>query len=192
MGTTNIQLIEIMDNFGVTSFKGVFSKDKLNKLEPNSSYILNLEDQYDKDGNINAGSHWTCLVTDFNNRAIYFDSFGYDLPICVRSLLRQNHYEFAHTTKQVQNKMSDLCGYFCCGFIYFLKKHRKRTKNIYHDATIFLSLFEDLRKVKSIKNEYILSLFFTGKNKRIIENNNNIFQNVLQKDFKIENVDLHV
>ena len=60
--------------------------------------------------------------------------------------------------------MSNLCGFFCLAFIYFLAVSKHGTKNVINDASIFLDLFEDLDLVDDIyKNEFILSLFFTDK-----------------------------
>ena len=52
-----------------------------------------------------------------------------------------------------------------------------------------MNLFEDLTKVQSIKNEYILSLFFKKKNKTLLLNKNNTVtrDNHLSNEFKIEN-----
>jgi hypothetical protein len=56
--------------------------------------------------------------------------------------------------------MSNLNGFFCLGFIYFLHKSKFRTKNIIYDASIYIDLFEDLDKVNDIfTNEYVFSLF---------------------------------
>jgi hypothetical protein len=60
----------------IPNFKGCFYKDNLKKIQPNSSYIINLNSQSDEKGNVNRGSHWTCLVTDDMKRAIYHDSYG--------------------------------------------------------------------------------------------------------------------
>jgi hypothetical protein len=58
--------------------------------------------------------------------------------------------------------MSNLCGFFCLSFIYFLSTSKFRTKNIINDASIYLELFEDLDKINDVyKNEFVLSLFFT-------------------------------
>jgi len=58
--------------------------------------------------------------------------------------------------------MSNLCGFFCLGFIYFLNISKFRTKNIIYGASIYIDLFEDSYKVNDVfKNEYVLSLFFT-------------------------------
>ena len=94
------------------------------------------------------------------------------------------------TNKQIQSITSDLCGYFCVGYIYFVTRHPKRTKKLIKDTSIFLGLFEDLHKVKSNKNEYILSMFFKGDNKSILENNNNVFKKALSNSFQIEKNDL--
>ena len=81
--------------------------------------------------------------------------------------------------------MSNLCGFFCLAFIYFLTVSKYRTKNIINDASIFLDLFEDLDITNDIyKNEFILSLFFTDKkSKKLLFDNNNIGMN---KDNKID------
>ena len=82
--------------------------------------------------------------------------------------------------------MSNLCGFFCLGFIYFLTVSKQRTKDILNDASIYIDLFEDLDKVDDVyKNEFILSLFFTSKDtKKLLFENNNIN---LTRDNKIDN-----
>ena len=82
--------------------------------------------------------------------------------------------------------MSNLCGFFCLSFIYFLSVSKFRTKNIINDASIYLDLFKDLDKVDDdYKNEFVLSLFFTDKeSKTLLFSNNNIG---MSKDNKIDN-----
>ena len=72
--------------------------------------------------------------------------------------------------------MSNLCGFLCLSFLYFLTISKFRTKNIINDASIYLDLFEDLDKVDNVyKNEFVLSLFFTDKeSKTLLLGNNNI------------------
>ncbi len=81
--------------------------------------------------------------------------------------------------------MSNLCGFFCLAFIYFLTVSKQRTKNIINDTAIFLDLFEDLDLVNDVyKNEFILSLFFVDKeSKTLLFDNNNIGMN---EDNKID------
>ena len=40
----------------IEGFRGSFYKDKLKEIQPNSSYILNLNSELDEDGKINSGS----------------------------------------------------------------------------------------------------------------------------------------
>ena len=96
------------------------------------------------------------------NQAIYFDSYGERDPVEIRNLLKYNQYSIAHTKKNIQSLMSNLCGFFCLSLIYFLSVSKFRTNNLINDASIYLELFEDLDKVNDVyKNEFVLSLFFT-------------------------------
>jgi hypothetical protein len=170
----------------IKNFKGCFYKDKLKEIKSNSSYILNLNSEFDENGNRNKGSHWVALCVDDDKQAIYFDSYGLEPPKEIKHLLKSNQYKIGNTKKNIQSLMSNLCGFFCLAFIYFLNVSKFRTKNIIYDASIFIDLFEDLDKVNDVfKNEYVLSLFFTDKkSKELLFKNNNIGMN---ENNKIEN-----
>ena len=183
---SNHDISSLVEKLGICNFKGCFYKDKLKKIQPNSSYIINLNSELDENNNRNGGSHWTCLVTDDMKRSIYFDSYGENAPNEIRNLLKSNQYKIGHTSKNIQSLMSNLCGFFCLAFIYFLSISKYRTGNIINDASIFLDLFEDLDKIDDVyKNEFILSLFFTDtKSKKLLLGNNNIN---LSKENKLTN-----
>jgi len=183
---SNFDIDELVTKMNIPNFKGCFYKDKLKKIQPNSSYIINLNSELDENNNRNDGSHWCCLVTDDMKRSIYFDSYGENAPNEIRNLLKSNQYKIGHTSKNIQSLMSNLCGFFCLAFIYFLSISKYRTGNIINDASIFLDLFEDLDKIDDVyKNEFILSLFFTDtKSKKLLLGNNNIN---LSKENKLTN-----
>ena len=163
---SNFDIDLLVNNMEIKRFRDCFYKDKLKEIQPNSSYELNLNSQLDEGGNINKGSHWTALCVDDNKQEIYFDSYGLEPPKEKKHLLKSNQYKIGNTTKNTQSLMSNLCGFFCLGFIYFLHKSKFITKNITYDASIYIDLFEDLDKVNDVfKNEYVLSLFFTDKKK---------------------------
>jgi len=188
---SNHDIDELVTKMNIPNFKGCFYKDKLKKIQPNSSYIINLNSELDESGKRNTGSHWTCLVTDDMCRAIYFDSYGENAPNEIRNLLKCNQYKIGHTSKNIQSLMSNLCGFFCLAFIYFLSVSKFRTGNIINDASIFLDLFEDLDLTDDVyKNEFILSLFFTDKkSKSLLLGNNNVGmtkQNKLTNSYDIE------
>jgi hypothetical protein len=188
---SNHDIDELVTKMNIPNFKGCYYKDKLKKIQPNSSYIINLNSELDESGKRNTGSHWTCLVTDDMCRAIYFDSYGENAPNEIRNLLKCNQYKIGHTSKNIQSLMSNLCGFFCLAFIYFLSVSKFRTGNIINDASIFLDLFEDLDLISDVyKNEFILSLFFTDKkSKSLLLGNNNINlnkENTIDNRFNIE------
>ena len=126
--------------------------------------IINLNSEFNEKNELNSGSHWVAFLTDDLKKAIYVDSYGEIKPNEIKNLLKSNQYKIAHTSKNIQSLMSNLCGFFCLAFIYFLAVSKHGTKNVINDASIFLDLFEDLDLVDDIyKNEFILSLFFTDK-----------------------------
>jgi hypothetical protein len=181
----------LVEKLNIPNFRGCFYKDKLKSIQPNSSYIINLNSELDEKGNVNKGSHWVALLTDDMKQCIYFDSYGEREPNEIRNLLKCNQYKIGHTNKNIQSLMSNLCGFFCLSFIYFLSISKFRTKNIINDASIYLDLFEDLDKTNDIKkNEFILSLFFTDKeSKTLLLGNNNIGMskyNKIDNRFSIE------
>jgi hypothetical protein len=189
---SNFDIDLLVKKMEIKNFRGCFYKDTLKEIKSNSSYILNLNSEYDEDGNRNKGSHWTALCIDDNKQAIYFDSFGLEPPKEVKNLLKSNQYKIGNTKKNIQSLMSNLCGFFCLAFIYFLNVSKFRTKNIIYDASIFIDLFEDLDLTHDVfKNEYVLSLFFTDKkSKELLFKNNNIGMNENNKidnKFNIEN-----
>ena len=183
---SNHDIDDLIKKISIPNFKGCFYKDTLKKIQPNSSYILNLNSEFDSDGKRNTGSHWTALITDDMSRCLYFDSYGLSEPNEIRCLAKTNQYKIGHTTKNIQSLMSNLCGFFCLAFINFLTVSKFKTGNIIQDASVFLDLFEDLDKVDDVyKNEFILSLFYTSKDsKKLLFENNNINMN---KDNAISN-----
>jgi hypothetical protein len=147
---SNHDIDELVKKIAIPNFKGCFYKDTLKKIEPSSSYIINLNSEFSEKNERNAGSHWVALLTDDLHKTIYFDSYGDKESNEIKNLLKSNQYKIAHTSKNIQSLMSNLCGYFCLGFTYFLTVSKHRTKNIINDASIFLGLFEDLDIVDDI------------------------------------------
>ena len=66
----------LCSKLNIPNIRGCFYRDKLKTIQPNSSYIINLNSELDEHGNRNSGSHWTCLLTDDMKQAIYFNSYG--------------------------------------------------------------------------------------------------------------------
>ena len=78
---SNFDISELIDKMGIKNFKGCFYKDTLKKIEPSSSYIINLNSEFNEKNERNAGSHWVALISDDLKKAIYMDSYGEKEPI---------------------------------------------------------------------------------------------------------------
>jgi hypothetical protein len=162
----NFQMLELAPKMGIP-LKGVYFKDDLepNDLEANKSYVINLMDEFDENGNPNIGSHWVALHIGKVNKVItpfYFDSYGMAPPEDIKNVIEKRFKKkLNYTTKNIQSLMSDACGWFVMAYLHFINKFYNRTGNIYLDSAVFLDLFEDLDEVVDWKkNEFILKLFF--------------------------------
>lgn len=145
-------------------------KDELPKqLKYNTSYIINLENSVDEEGNQNEGTHWTCLqVNKYPTgliEPIFFDPYGAPPSEAVKKFVTSNiHKDLPYTDKDIQSLMNNACGWYCCAFLHYINKFGHRTGNLYVDVTHFLDLFEDLNTSADFKkNEYVLKHFFQSK-----------------------------
>ena len=132
-------------------------------LEYNKPYIINLDNEYAADGSQNSGSHYVALQVSKNNKnkiePCYCDSYGVAPPQEVLDFVGVKHVPY--NTKCIQSLMSEVCGYICLAFLYFINKFEKRSGNIYHDCEEFTSLFNDLNTSSEWKpNELMLKSFF--------------------------------
>ena len=61
---SNYDLDELVIKMGINNFLGCIYKDTLKKIEPSSSYIINLNSEFNEKNERNSGSHWVALITD--------------------------------------------------------------------------------------------------------------------------------
>ena len=160
---TNFQLEELCDKMGIP-LEGIYFKSDLKDLtlKYNKSYIINLENELNEDGERNEGSHWTCFqvneIKDKSLQGIWFDSYGAPSPVEVNEFVGQ---ELPCVTFNLQSLMSSACGWFCCAFLHFINAFPNRSGDLYADPEAFLSMFDDLNKSCDFKkNEFILKHFF--------------------------------
>ena len=147
--------------------EGIFFKNCLpSKLKYNVSYILNMEDELTEEGKPNDGSHWVALQInkekDGKISPIYFDSFGVEPPVAVRTAVENfcgKH--LPHCSKDVQSLVADTCGYWVLAFLHFINASQFRCGDLYSDAHGFLDLFSDLSvETDHHRNEWLLKHFF--------------------------------
>ena len=165
---SNVQVENLASRMGIR-LEGVFFKSQLKdmKLKHNKCYIINLEDQYDEDGNPNDGSHYTCFLynkypkKDCRDDFAYFDSYGIAPPQEVLNFCGLKEGEMPYNIVDMQSLMADCCGFFCLAFLFYVNRFEGRTLDFYRDCEHFSSLFKNLNECNDWKhNEAVLKMFF--------------------------------
>ena len=181
---------------------GCYWKDELqpSDLKQNTNYIINLESEFDEDGNPNAGSHWTCLcISKLQGKVfpIYFDSYGLPPPQHLVDIVQKRFKKRVNwTEKNIQSMVTGICGYYVAAYLHFITAFPQRTGNILTDTALFLDMFNNLDEVSDFrKNEWMLRLFFQsgdgklrGLEKTLMNDDERFdFSNITQgKDEKID------
>lgn len=114
--TTNVYLYEML--YGLPGFLGVFSSDTISSVGQSSAdltYIIcNLSPSTEP------GSHWICII-ESQFRVFYFDSFGRD---ChnedIARYIRLRKKNVYYSPIEIQDILSDKCGFFCLSLILHL------------------------------------------------------------------------
>jgi len=169
---SNFEIINLASKMNMPLERICFKNElKQEPLKYNVGYIINSQDDTDEDtGEDNVGSHWTALyiakLKDGRIQPLFFDSFGAPPAEDIKKYVAP-HY-IPHLTKDIQSLMSDVCGFYCLAFLYFISVSHYRTGNLYQDAETFIDLFDDLNKSNDWKkNEWILQQFFQAKDPRL-------------------------
>jgi len=187
---TDYQVKAMAKKMGIP-LAGVVFKTELPKmkLEYNKTYIINLEDETDENGEPNEGTHYVFLQMNKSPRGnfapLYFDSYGKIYPTVIETTVR--HYcdmKCPYTTKDIQSIVSGMCGWYCLALSFYLNRFPQRTHNIYDDVGCFLGFFNDLNVSNDHKqNEWVLSQFFQPKEGPKREYNFGVTQ-VVKQDIK--------
>jgi len=166
---TDVQIEDLALRMGVP-LAGCFFKDELpKKIEPNKSYLINIQDSEDDDGNRNEGTHWTFLQVNETPKGqvepIYFDPYGQPPPESVKKAVTDTFHKYLpYTKKDVQSLTNNACGFYCLAMGHFINQCPLRTCNFYNDVEEFLEIFDDLNtSVDWKKNEYLLRMFFQSE-----------------------------
>ena len=166
MSLTDIQIKDLAKRMKVPLvFCGFKTELEDESLQYNKSYIVNIEDEFDKDGERNDGTHYTCFqVNKYPSgkiERIYFDSFGQPPPQIVEKFCGG---KLPYQTKDIQSLMNEACGWYCLAFLHFINSFEGRTKDLYSDCEHFTNLFDDLNKsCDHLKNEFVLKHFFRSE-----------------------------
>ena len=163
MSLTDTEIFDLAKKMDVPLvFCGFKDELETKKLQYNKSYIINMENEFDEDGQRNSGSHYTCFqVNKYPNgktEKVYFDSFGMPPPQIVEEFCGG---KVPYQNKNLQSLMNSACGWYCLAFLHFINACEGRSKHLYSDCENFTDMFDDLNKsTDHLKNEWILKHFF--------------------------------
>ncbi len=155
---TNFNLMDIAKHYDIQLHE-IIMKDELTNRVKNGNYIINLQSSRDNEGNLNGGSHWTCLIVK-NKQAFFLDSFGaYPSAEIQDYVKKRKGCKFAFNNKIIQDLKSENCGYFCISLLLYYKQH----KGTFFDlAEKYTELFDDNTKL----NDNILKHIFVKYSSR--------------------------
>ena len=176
MSLTDRQIRELCQKMKIplATNKGIIFKNEIPcNLEYNKAYFINLEDEYNAEGLLNNGSHWTCFqIAKYPSgkvAPIYFDAYGMPPPEIVKEkIMKFCKQKVPFNTKDIQSLMANACGWYCCAYLHYINNFSHRTGDIYLDTEQFLEYFEDLNKSTNfLKNEYVLKHFFQSEDPKL-------------------------
>jgi hypothetical protein len=176
MSLTDRQIRELCEKMKIplATKKGIIFKNEIpSNLEYNKAYFINLEDEYNAEGLLNNGSHWTCFqIAKYPSgkiAPIYFCPFGGPPPEIVKEkMMKFCKQKIPFNTKDIQSLMANACGWYCCAYLHYINNFSHRTGDIYLDTEQFLDYFDDLNKSTNfLKNEYILKHFFQSEDPKL-------------------------
>ena len=98
------------------NFRDVFPVDKLPRIKPNMSLIINT------DVSSRRGSHWVSVYID-EDTLYFFDSYGrsinnFDNPFRRYMNKFSENYKIKTDSRLLQSFFSDSCGYWCIFYIF--------------------------------------------------------------------------
>ena len=137
---------------------GVYSKDELKNINKKSGfYVINMQNSCDEFGCPLAGSHWICCGI-FGSEAFFMDSFGQLPPKEVIKFLKV--YKTFYNTQQIQNIMSECCGWYCIACCHYISKNILKY-GLYKAFENFINIFnpeiptKNLTILEKYLNKYI-------------------------------------
>jgi len=167
MSLTDVQIRNLAQKMQFKLADCCFKDELETPLHYNESYIINLEDSVDKDGQPNDGTHWCFLqcikYPNGKTESIYMDPYGAPPPESVKEAVKitTGKQGLPHTTADIQSLMNNACGFYCLALGHWLNASQLRTGDLYEDVGTFIEMFDDLStQVDFKKNEYILKQFF--------------------------------
>lgn len=166
---TDGQIMELAPRMNIP-LVGCYFKNDLPNIEIGKSYIVNLENDVDEQGNISAGTHWIAFQifrTHSGLLPLFFDSFGFGAPAEVADKIATvTNKKIGFSTRQIQSpSYSGACGWYCLAWLHYMNmKHRSIREDLTDRYNDFVSMFDPENQQI---NDQTLKLFFRSRPEQV-------------------------
>jgi hypothetical protein len=150
---SNIDIVELAKQLKINLIACCFTFE-LSKYKPTNhcSFVINI-------GNLNiGGTHWTCLYIK-NKSAIYYDSFGENMPQECIQFLKKNNIKYKESMVHTQEINDTSCGYYCLAFLKYMNNKEATQFNLNVYNKIYETDLNKLHMNRGILQLYIKSIF---------------------------------
>lgn len=121
-----IEIAHLLKSHHITNkfFKGVFPCNQLpRKIKKPACIIANTDPAH------KSGTHWVAFYFPRKGPAEYFDSYGkYPNNSFFQKFLLTNSNMFVCNKQRLQGTLSQVCGHYCCVYLYFRCKGQSLKK----------------------------------------------------------------
>ena len=152
-----LQLRKILASQILAVHENVYASDQIpsTRIPLPASVIVNL------DKSSQPGSHWISIYIDVQEKAEYFDSYGFP-PVRQEfiTFMRKNSKIWTYNSTALQDYYSDVCGQYCAVYLYFKTRH--------YTLKDFLSLFSSDRSNNDSVIKYLYAKIFLNKTLKTI------------------------
>lgn len=125
---SNLDIIELAKRLKINLIACCF-KNELMKYKPTKicCFVINIGNHF------TGGTHWTCLYIN-GKHAVYYDSFGENMPQEVIVFLRKHNIKYIESMVQTQEINDTSCGYYCLAFLKYMngKQANQYNLNVYN------------------------------------------------------------
>lgn len=152
---SNIDLINLCNELNLPLIHCGFKDNFDDMKRRDGCYIINIGDNHTI-----GGTHWTALYIK-NKYAIYFDSYGENMPMSIRHFVeRGNRMSIRENMSCIQALKDTSCGWYCLAFLAYM--HHSKDANM-TNLNMFIRMFkidpDRLHMNRKILAKYINSLF---------------------------------
>ena len=148
MALTNFEVEHLAKLLGITNLNSVCLQEELKEKKlKDGAYIVNYGTYK------NGGTHYVCVLIEANS-AFHFDSFGAKYSDDVADFIKPKDH-IAYNQFIMQDLDSSLCGWYCLGLIYYLKKNKGKLP-LFARCNEYINLF----KQDNTKNGAIVRQLF--------------------------------